>query len=376
MVFARVFPCDLAGDFLCTSRCFKLDNSVDVFYGEKTTITKVPDTVGLYTMTVEKGTMHETEHCAAFEQTLTCATTNLTNDRVAVDDDIPYPLINELVFDSKCNSFVKLVRKFDVRTVCNIECSREGKSMKSRIKDVRFDEEFICAGFCFHANQTIQRILDEKNTIAPVAGFNSQFTKVEINSNGFHEIEHCGVFPDFSNICLTTNRSDEDAPEVFEKTVFNGMNTYAKYVRSLTEDKLFVCGAECSLPENTRNIRRRPECSISGIFNCSGVCLDSDGSIVNSGGTTTVQEVMEGLFYNVTVAVGSGAKQVVICVLDQSGLTPALRCVMSEKSNVEGRVAAFEEIIYDSSCSSITKVLRDLRARNHAAVCKFSCNRL
>merc|ERR1719285_593337 len=142
------------------------------------------------------------------------------------------------------------------------------------------------------------------------------------------------------------------------------------------EHELFVCGAECSSIKNTRIMRRRPECSISGIFNCSGVCLDSDGSIVNPGGTTTVEEVMDGLLYNVTVAVGSGAKQVVICVLDQSGLTPALRCVMSEKSNVEERVAALEEIIYDSSCSSITKVLRDLAARNHVAACKFSCNRL
>jgi len=377
ILFIRVFPCDLAGDFLCKSRCLELGGLVDVFYGEKTTITKVPDTVSLYTMTVDKGPMHETEHCVAVEQTLTCATTNLTNNRVAVsDDNIPYALVNELVFDNKCNSFVKLVRKFDDRTVCNIWCTREGERVKSRIKDLRFEEEFTCAGFCFHADQTIHRIMPEKNTIVPVPGFYTQFTKVEIVSNGFHEIEHCGIFPDFSNLCLSTNTSYQIAPEVLEKTVFTGKNTFAKYIRSLTEDQLFVCGNKCSSLENTRIIRRRQQCSISGIFNCSGVCLDSDGSIVNPGGTTTVEEVMEGLFYNVTVAVGSGAKQVVICVLDQSGSTPALRCVMSEKSNVEGRVVALEEIIYDSSCSSITKVLRDLRAKNHVAVCEFTCNRL
>jgi len=379
-LFIRVFSCDLAGDFLCTSRCLDHDGNVDVFHGEKTTITEVPGTESHYTMVVQKGTMYETEHCVGLEQKLICATTNLTNAGGALEVDISYPLINECDFDNSCGSFVKLVRKFDIRTLCHIQCTRNDKPKSigqlSRITKPAKGEIFDCTGYCFNPDQSITKIYPQRNNITRVVGYEGKFTEVEIGSvDGLYEFQHCGVLPDLSSLCLSINMSGMEAPEVFEKTVFDSETTYTKYIRSITEDIIFVCGAECSYVE-TNKVVRKPQCSPSGTFNCSGICLDSDGSLVSRGGTTSVEEKMQGLFYKVTVTVGNGAKQVMLCVLDQSGFTPALRCVLSEKSNTEERVAALEEIIYDSTCSSMTKVLRDLNAGSHVAVCKFSCNRV
>jgi len=379
--FIRVFSCDLAGDFLCTSLCLDLDGNVNVFHGEKTTITKVPGTDSHYTMVVVKGTMYETEHCARLGQKLTCATTNLTNAGDALEDDISYPLINECVFDNSCGFFVKLVRKFDIRTLCHIECTRDDKpksirQLSRRITKPARGESFDCTRSCFDGI-LVTEMHPKRNNITRVVGYESKFTEVAIGGDGYKEFMHCGVLPGLSSLslCLTVNMYSTQAPEVFEKTVFNSEASYTKYIRSITEDEISVCRAECSSIE-TGKVVRKPQCSLSGTFSCSGICLDSDGSLVSRGGTTSVEEVFEGMFYKVIVSVGPGAKQVVICVSDQSGFTPALRCVLSEKSNTEERVAALEEIIYDSTCGSMTKVLRDLNAGNHVAVCKFSCSRV
>jgi len=367
----QVFSCDLTGDFLCTSRCLDPDGSIDVLQGVKTIIAKVVDISSLYTMNVQKGLMLETEHCAAKGKSLTCATTNLTNEGNFFKEDISYPLIQKLLFDENCNSFVKLVRKFVDKKICQNICVREGGELNVQ-QDVvvRASEDFTCSGFCLHTDQTITYNSPESNTVKAIAGSNSQFTEFENRHDGFQEFGYCGLLPNNESLCFTTNISVMDLPEVLSKSVFVTADTYNKYVRSLTENKMFVCANQCSSAV-VSPVFQNPKCNITGTFGCSGACIHVDGSTVRPKVSIVIEEVKAGLFYNATSSFG----EVQMCVLDQTGDTPSLICEMIEKSDGKGRIAALAEITYDSQCNSFTEVLRDLIARSVVAVCEFNCDR-
>jgi len=368
--FLQVFSCDLTGEFRCTSTCSDRNGNIEIFGGETTTIAKVVDITSLYTINIQQGLIFETEHCVAKGTSLTCATTNLTNEWIFVKEDIRYPLIQKLLFDENCSSFVKLERKFVNKTICQTVCVRKGEINASQDIVVRTSEDFTCSGYCLHSDQTITYNSPERNIVKAIAGTNNQLSEFENRKDGFQEFGYCGLLPNNESLCFTKNISIMDKPEVLSRSVFVTGETYNKYVRSLTENEMFVCANQCSSAVVTP-IFQNPKCSITGSFGCSGACIHVDGSTVRPKVTVDVEEVKAGVFYNATSSFG----EVQMCVLDQTGDSPSLICEMIEKSDGKGRIAALAEITYDSRCNSFTEVLRDLIARSVVAVCEFNCNR-
>jgi len=377
MFLLHVLSCDFSGEFLCTSRCLRLDGSVEVVKGEMVTITKVPNTTiiadksSLYDVSVQKGKLQVTEHCGALGNVLTCATMNRTKYR-QLEEDIPNPVIQKSIFDEDCDSFTKVVREFDSKNVYQLECQRDGvRGLEASIEDGP-SEEFSCTSIFLHPDQTITKSKSPyKNVVTRIGGYGGQFTKYENIDTGFHETGHCGQLPDQESLCLTTNISYYDQAEIISKMVFTGKDKYKKYVRSVTEDSLFVGCVECS-SANIGIAPKVPQCNPAGNYTCSGFCVLKDGTSVSAPEFTIVEEVSPGLFYNVSSGSDSVVHDFIICVFDESMDNPALSCVMTKKSGQDVRIAAVEEVFFDEYCDSMTRIVRDLI---ETPVCEFRCDK-
>jgi len=398
LFFLHALSCEFAGEFLCTASCLQLDGSIDVVLGEFVSIAEAPNTTimnttSLYNLTVTKGNLHVTEHCAALGEILTCATTNISFSG-QFKEDLPNPLIQKLIFEEDCKSFTKVVREFDTKNICQLQCNRNGNvrheanlpawttddfvggdgKLNLDVILTRANDDFTCSSIFLHPDQTITKSKTPyQNILSQVDGSNGQFTEYENIATGFHENGHCALLSNQESLCLTTNISVQDDPEIVSKSVFTTKDSYTKYVRSVANNSLFVGRVDCSAASDDTTFQM-PQCDVTGKYDCSGFCILADASTVSAPEFAIVEEVTPGLFYNISSGRGSSVHDSIMCVLDESAVFPALSCVMIKKSGEDGRIVAFEEVVFDENCESMTRIVRDLLDKSYP-VCEFRCDK-